>query len=739
MDASSPDLLKLLQELNAIGIALSAEQDHNRLLEMILVRAKEITHADGGTLYSRTEDDHLKFEIMLTESLGIAMGGTSGEPIPYAPLPLYDEEGRPNNQMVAACAALSGKTINIPDAYVNEEFDFSGTRKFDEQTGYRSKSFLTVPMTNHENDIIGVLQLLNARDPKTGDVKTFSRLHQQLVESLASQAAVTITNKSLIDAQRKLFDSLIQLIANAIDEKSPYTAGHCRRVPVLVEMLADAACRMNVGPLKNFDLTDDERYELSVAAWLHDCGKITTPEYVVDKPTKLSTPFDRIDLVATRLEVLKRDAEITALRRKLSEAEGDKTKADLSDDEEYQALLIPLVIGVLQLLNARDPKTGDVKTFSRLHQQLVESLASQAAVTITNKSLIDAQRKLFDSLIQLIANAIDEKSPYTAGHCRRVPVLVEMLADAACRMNVGPLKNFDLTDDERYELSVAAWLHDCGKITTPEYVVDKPTKLSTPFDRIDLVATRLEVLKRDAEITALRRKLSEAEGDKTKADLSDDEEYQALLKQLDEDFAFLRRCNIGGESMLDEDRERVTQIGQYRWANSNGDEITFLNDDEIYNLHISRGTLTEEEREIINNHVVVTIKMLESLPYPKHLKRVPEYAGGHHERMDGTGYPNRLTKDDMSIPARMVAIADVFEALTARDRPYKSAMSLSEALVIMGRMKQSHHIDADLFDVFVRERVYARYAEQYLEPREIDDVDLNKIPGYSPSKNEQSA
>ncbi|MEE8261528.1 MAG: HD domain-containing phosphohydrolase [Gammaproteobacteria bacterium] len=549
MDASSPDLLKLLQELNAIGIALSGEQDHNRLLEMILVRAKEITHADGGTLYSRTEDDHLKFEIMLTESLGITMGGTSGEPVPYAPLPLYDEEGRPNNQMVAACAALSGKTINIPDAYVNEEFDFSGTRKFDEQTGYRSKSFLTVPMTNHENEIIGVLQLLNARDPKTGEVETFSKLHQQLVESLASQAAVTITNKSLIDAQRKLFDSLIQLIANAIDEKSPYTAGHCRRVPVLVEMLADAACRMNVGPLKNFDLTDDERYELSVAAWLHDCGKITTPEHVVDKPTKLSTPFDRIDLVETRLEVLKRDAEITALRRKLSEAEGDKTKADLSDDEEYQA----------------------------------------------------------------------------------------------------------------------------------------------------------------------------------------------QLKQLDEDFAFLRRCNIGGESMLDEDRERVTQIGQYRWANSNGDEITFLNDDEIYNLHIGRGTLTEEEREIINNHVVVTIKMLESLPYPKHLRRVPEYAGGHHERMDGTGYPNRLTKDDMSIPARMVAIADIFEALTARDRPYKNAMSLSEALVIMGRMKQSHHIDADLFDVFVRERVYARYAEQYLEPREIDDVDLNKIPGYSPSKEEQSA
>lgn len=549
MDASSPDLLKLLRELNAIGIALSAEQDHNRLLEMILVRAKEITHADGGTLYSRTEDDHLKFEIMLTESLGITMGGTSGEPVPYAPLPLYDEEGRPNNQMVAACAALSGKTINIPDAYVNEEFDFSGTRKFDEQTGYRSKSFLTVPMTNHENEIIGVLQLLNARDPKTGEVETFSKLHQQLVESLASQAAVTITNKSLIDAQRKLFDSLIQLIANAIDEKSPYTAGHCRRVPVLVEMLADAACRMNVGPLKNFDLTDDERYELSVAAWLHDCGKITTPEHVVDKPTKLSTPFDRIDLVETRLEVLKRDAEITALRRKLSEAEGDKTKADLSDDEEYQA----------------------------------------------------------------------------------------------------------------------------------------------------------------------------------------------QLKQLDEDFAFLRRCNIGGESMLDEDRERVTQIGQYRWANSNGDEITFLNDDEIYNLHIGRGTLTEEEREIINNHVVVTIKMLESLPYPKHLRRVPEYAGGHHERMDGTGYPNRLSKDDMSIPARMVAIADIFEALTARDRPYKNAMSLSEALVIMGRMKQSHHIDADLFDVFVRERVYARYAEQYLEPREIDDVDLNKIPGYSPSKEEQSA
>ncbi|HSR63710.1 MAG TPA: GAF domain-containing protein, partial [Gammaproteobacteria bacterium] len=344
MDISKTSLSKLLGELNAIGIALSAEKNHDRLLEMILVRAKQMTNADGGTLYSVTDDNRLKFEIMITDSLDIHMGGTSGEPISFYPVRLYEEDGRPNNHNVVACAVLNNATINIPDAYSNEDFDFSGTRNFDQKTGYRSKSFLTVPMTNHENRIIGAIQLINATDPDTGEVKPFSELDQQLVESLASQAAVTITNKSLIAAQKQLFDSLIKLIADAIDEKSPYTAGHCRRVPVLTNLLANAACKVDFGPLKDFNMTEEEKYELDVAAWLHDCGKITTPEYVVDKGSKLETIFDRIHLVDTRFEVLKRDAEIAALKRRLAELgepdpvldeEFRKAVRQLDEDREF--------------------------------------------------------------------------------------------------------------------------------------------------------------------------------------------------------------------------------------------------------------------------------------------------------------------------------------------------------------------------------------------------------------------
>ena len=537
MEFTRTKLLKLLDELNVIGIALSAEKDHQRLLEMILIRAKDITNADGGTLYIRTEDNRLRFEIMHTNTLKIHMGGTSGEEIQFYPVYLYREDGSPNLNNVAACAVLERKTINTPDAYEDTEFDFSGTRNFDKKTGYRSKSFLTVPMVNHENNIIGVLQLINAIDADTGEVIPFSDVSQQLVESLASQAAVTITNRSLLDAQKELFDALIKLIANAIDEKSPYTAGHCRRVPVLTNLIANAACKVSYGPLAEFNMSDEEKYELDVAAWLHDCGKITTPEYVVDKGTKLETIFDRIELVDTRFEVLKRDVVIESLRKKL------------------------------------------------------ESL----------------------------------------GHASH-----------------------------------------------------------------------------------------------------EDDELQQKLDKLDQDRDFIRLCNIGGESISDDDIKRVEEISKMQWQNTAGNQEYFLTDEEKQNLNIGRGTLSYREREIINNHVSVTIKMLESLPYPKHLQRVPEYAGGHHEKMDGTGYPNQLKKEDMSIPARMLAIADVFEALTAKDRPYKEAMTLSKALTILGRMKLDNHVDPDLFDVFMWEKLYLKYAEEHLEPEQIDDVDPENIPGYTP-------
>src|SRR5215470_207928 len=324
-DAPDVDLFRRLTELNQIGIALSREKDIGRLLEAILVAAKQITHADGGTLY-RMYGDELRFEIILNDSLGIAMGGTTGKAIPYPPIRLYDDDGRPNNSMVVAYSVLHDQTVNIADAYTEHGFDFSGTKSFDSKTGYRSKSFLTVPMKNHEDEVIGVVQLINAKDRATGAIVPFPLADQNLAESLASQAAVALTNQLLIKQLEKLFESFINLINAAIDDKSPYTGGHCQRVPMLTMLLAEAAHRVSAGPLADFTMSEKDRYELKIAGMLHDCGKVTTPVHVVDKATKLQTIYDRIGLIDTRFEVLKRDAEIRALKAKLQALErGDKS------------------------------------------------------------------------------------------------------------------------------------------------------------------------------------------------------------------------------------------------------------------------------------------------------------------------------------------------------------------------------------------------------------------------------
>ncbi len=314
-----------------------------------------------------------------------------------------------------------------------------------------------------------------------------------------------------------------------------------------------------------------------------------------------------------------------------------------------------------------------------------------------------------------------------------------MLAEAVNDTLDGPLSEFTMTEKDRYELRIAGLLHDCGKITTPVHVVDKATKLETIFDRINLIDTRFEVLKRDAEIDALNKKLELARGagvdEITRRDrtYAIDEELRDTVRQIEEDRKFLRRCNIGSESMSKEEQDRATQIGLgYKWRDPIGNTADFLTDDELKNLTISRGTLTQEEREIINHHIVSTIKMLEALPWPKHLRNVPEYAGGHHERMDGKGYPRGLTRDQMSVQARVMGIADIFEALTAKDRPYKKGKTLSESLHILGKFKLNGHIDPDLFDVFIRRRVYLKYAEQFLDAEQIDRVDESKIPGYVP-------
>ncbi len=325
---------------------------------------------------------------------------------------------------------------------------------------------------------------------------------------------------------------------------------------------------------------------------------------------------------------------------------------------------------------------------------------------------------MFESMIKLVATAIDEKSPYTGGHCRRVPELTMLLAEAAHDTHHGYLKDFRLSDDDRYELSIASWLHDCGKITSPEYVIDKATKLETIFDRIHLIETRIEVLKRDQEIALLKQQLAEFQGnDQLSAPRQDT--LEANIAELNEELDFLQHCNIGGEFMTEADIQRLQSLKTINWSLNNV-STPLITDEELYNLSISRGTLTPEERKIINHHIVATISMLEAIKFPKHLQKVTEYAGGHHERIDGKGYPKGLVREQMSIPARVMAIADIFEALTAKDRPYKKGKKLSEALDILKRMREEQHIDPDLYDAFMAHKVYKTYAEMFLDDFQID-------------------
>jgi len=513
--------MKSVEHFVEIGIALSAEKNHHILLEKILSSAMELSNADGGTIYSISCDNHLVFETLFNTTLGFHKGGTSDNSLDYPKIPII-EYGETNNSAIVAISAASGNIINIDDVYSSDKYDFSAAKAMDNRTGYKTQSVLTLPMKNHQDDLNGVIQLINATD-KHGNVIAFSNTVQRTVHALTSLAAVIITNKQLVDEMENLFGSFSKLIASAIDKKSPYTGGHCRRVPEITMMLAKACDDIQHGPLSNFTMNKEDFHELSVAAWLHDCGKVATPEYVMDKAKKLETVCDRIDLI-----------------------------------------------------------------------------------------------------------------------------------------------------DARFEISAKDLYHS--------------TKLSEASKVI-------------------------------------------FLKQLEEDREFVRVANTGGEFFDDVKIARIQQIAKNYQVTIAGVKQSVLSDDEVHNLITKRGTLNPKERQIINGHMDVTVEMLESMPFPKHLKRVPEYACGHHEKMDGTGYPKGLKRDQMSIPARIMGIADIFEALTANDRPYKDPKTLSETLTIMGRMKLEDHIDPDLFDVFIEQKVYLNFADKFLQSSQFDTFDISKIPG----------
>jgi len=513
--------MRSIEHFVEIGIALSSEKNHHVLLEKILKSAMQLANADAGTIYSISKENKLVFETLLNNTLNSHLGGTTGKSIKYPNIPVF-QFGEINNNAMVAVAAASGEIINIEDAYTCTEYNFCAAKEMDKLTGYRTQSVLTLPMKNHEEEINGVIQLINASD-KQGNVIPFDEEVERITHALTSLAAIILTNKQLINEMENLFASFSQLIASAIDKKSPYTGEHCRRVPVITMMLAKACHNIKTGPLNDFNMEKEDFHELNVAAWLHDCGKVATPEYVMDKQTKLSTVFDRIELIESRFEIAARD--------------------------------------------------------------------------------IYSSKKL------------------------------------------------------------------------------------------------------------------------------DDKNKAVLLKQLDNDRNFICMANTGGEFFDDDKINRIYAIAKQYQVSIKGKTQSVISDDEVYNLIIKRGTINPKERKIINGHMDVTVEMLESMPFPKHLQKVPEYACGHHEKMDGTGYPKGLTREQMSIPARMMAIADIFEALTANDRPYKPPKTLSETLTIMGIMKLDNHLDPDLFDVFVNEKVYEGFAKEHLLPSQIDDFNINDIPG----------
>lgn len=515
-----------IQKLNKIGTALSAETNIDALLEIIVTEAKILSNADAGTLYI-LDDKKLHFKVAQTDSLGIKMGGTSGA-ITWPPLPLYLEGGEPNKKMVAATCAIEDIVINIPDVYEADGFSFDGTRKFDEGTGYRSKSMLVIPLKNHEFEIIGVLQLLNKYDDNNETI-AFDKEDEELTLSLASQAAIAITNTTLIQGLETLLEAFLQSIIFAIGKKSPYTAGHIKRMVMLSVMIAEAIDK-DSGVFSNKNFSAQELKQINFAALMHDIGKLATPEQVVDKSTKLETIFDRIEVVKGRIELIKKALEIELLNKKVTLLQSGKT----------------------------------------LHVEL--------------------------------ESEFDEK--------------------------------------------------------------------------IDL---------------------------------------------LDSYFVAIEKSNRGTEFTTDEQIALIQNIASQNWE-IDGKNYFIINENEAYNLSVQKGTLTSQEREIINEHAKISVDILNKLPFPKKYKQIPQISGNHHEKINGKGYPLGLKGDEISFEARILAVADIFEALTASDRPYKKGNPLSSAMKILYFMAKDDELDREIVKFFYNSGLYLEYAKKQLPTQSIDEV-----------------
>ncbi|MGA1931194.1 HD domain-containing phosphohydrolase [Arcobacter sp. YIC-464] len=506
------------ERIMEVNLELSSEIDKDKLFEMILTLTRELTHAEAGTLYILSKDKkHLDFKVIQNDPLKIFMGGTKDE-IQWDAIPLYLEDGSKNTKMVATTCALENKIVNIPDVYDENKYDFQGTKKFDENTGYRSKSMLVIPLENHEKDVIGVLQLINKTE-SLENIIAFTKEDEKIIKALASQAAMALTNSWLINSLEEFLNSFITTIGHAIDAKSHHTMNHIANVEKISLLLAQA-------------INDDQ---------------------TIYKDVKYSK--------------------------------------------------------------------NDFK-----------------------------------------------------------------------------------------QIKIAAWMHDIGKISMPESIIDKATKLYAITDRIKLVKERFEILKRDKQIAYLKKEITK-------------ETYEKQIKQYEEDYLFLEEANIGGEFMDDDKIKRIEDISKYTYI-KDGIEQEILNENEKYNLSIRKGTLTKEEKDIMNNHAKLSLEMLLKLPFPKKYNRVLDIAANHHEKLNGKGYPRGLSDKDLTLEDRIMILSDIFEALTSSDRPYKDAKKLSEVFKILSFMVKDYEIDGELLKFFHDHEVLKKYANENLKPSQIDKTEL---------------
>lgn len=502
------------EEIMKINLAFSSQHDKNILLEDILTLTRNLTNADAGTLYIKSKDEkYLSFKVVHNNTLNIKMGGTKNN-LNWPDLPIFEENGKTNNEMVAVVCANEKRIINIPDVYKTTKYQFDGTKDFDKSTSYHSKSMLVIPLINHDNEVIGVLQLINKI--KNGEIINFNKLDEKVIISLASQAAMALTNMQLITSLEDFIDAFVTTIAKAIDTKSPYTSDHIGKVEEIALLVAKA----------------------------------------------------------------------------------------ISDD-----------------------------------------------------------------------NTIYKKIKYS--------------------------------ENDYKQLSLAAWMHDIGKISMPEHIMDKATKLEKIFDRIHLIEQRFEVIKLNKEIEYLKNQTPRTE-------------YENFINEINNDIEFIKRINFGGEFLSEEDIQKLENISKKVYIKNDGEIISFISEDEFYNLSIKKGTLTKEEIEIIRNHAQLSLDMISGLPFPKKYKDVLNIACNHHEKLNGLGYPRGLKAEEIRLEDRIMILADIFEALTASARPYKDAMKLSKVKDILSSMANKGELDKELIDFFFNHKILHEYSKNELKSYQLD-------------------